>query len=188
MMFDLTYALTNGKVNNLLGINRYGLVEAYSEDVLRKYAKDIKAIENDKSLTEEQKELALQAKLSAVVVKFPSAMPDEYEVVVYKTKKQMKAKIEALPLSNEEKDVLKAYFDNTPWGCTVFAPINTLKNKLAGADVDFDACMSDMSELKHILVEKRMQDAKDLGYCTFISYENIDRVKLAEDDELLDNM
>jgi len=185
MMFDLSYALTNGKVSNLLGINRYGLVEAYSEDVCRKYAKEIAAIENNKALTEEQKELALQIKLSAIVVKFPSAMPDEYEVVVYKTKKQMKAKIEALELNNEEKSILKAYFDNTPFGCTVFAPINTLKNKLAGADVDFDACMSDMSELKHILVEKRMQDVKDLGYCTFISYNDINRAENNnEEDEL----
>lgn len=185
MMFDLTYSLTNGLVDNLLGINRYGLVEAYSEDVCRKYAKEIAAIENDKTLSDEEKELKLQAKLSAVVVKFPSAMPDEYEVVVYKTKKQMKAKIEALEVSNEVKATLKAYFDNTPYGCTVFAPINTLKNKLAGADVDFDACMSDMSELKHILVEKRMKDAKDLGYCTFISYANIDRTaNNNEDDEL----
>jgi hypothetical protein len=112
-------------------------------------------------------------------------MPDEYEVVVYKTKKQMKAKIEALELNNEEKSILKAYFDNTPFGCTVFAPINTLKNKLAGADVDFDACMSDMSELKHILVEKRMQDVKDLGYCTFISYNDINRAdNNNEEDEL----
>ena len=188
MMFDLTHALTNGKVSNLLGINRYGLVEAYSEDVLRKYSKEIKAIENNKALTEEQRELELQKVLSAVVVKFPSAMADEYEVIVYKTRKQMQAKIEALELNNDEKAILKAYFDNTPWGCTVFAPINTLKNKLAGADVDFDACMSDMSELKHILVEKRMKDAQDLGYCTFISYTDIDRAAVQADeyDELAD--
>ena len=188
MMFDLTHALTNGKIDSLLGINRYGLVEAYSEDVLRKYAKEIKAIENNKALTEEQRELELQKVLSAVVVKFPSAMADEYEVIVYKTRKQMQAKIEALELNNDEKAILKAYFDNTPWGCTVFAPINTLKNKLAGADVDFDACMSDMSELKHILVEKRMQDAQDLGYCTFISYKDIDRTAVQSDeyDELAD--
>jgi hypothetical protein len=85
------------------------------------------------------------------------------------------------------KKTLKAYFDNTPWGCTVFAPVNTLKNKLAGADVDFDACMSDMSELKNILVEERMAHPNELGYCTFISYKDIEREEQKEEsieDEL----
>ena len=188
MMFDLTYSLTNGAIDSLLGINQYGLVEAYSADVCRKYAKEIAEIENDATLSEEEKELKLQEKLSAVVVKFPSAMPDEYEVVVYKTKKQMQAKIEALPLSNDEKEVLLAYFNRTPWGCTVFAPINSLKNKLAGADVDFDACMSDMSELKHILVNKRMKDAKELGYLTFISYKDIKRNTVEDEEDELSSL
>lgn len=188
MMFDLTHSLTNGAIDNLLGINQYGLVEAYSADVCRKYAKEIAEIENDATLSEEEKELKLQEVLSAVVVKFPSAMPDEYEVVVYKTKKQMAAKIEALPLSNDEKEVLLAYFNRTPWGCTVFAPINSLKNKLAGADVDFDACMSDMSELKHILVNKRMKDAKELGYLTFISYKDIKRNTVEDEEDELSSL
>ena len=188
MMFDLTHALTNGAIDNLLGINQYGLVEAYSADICRKYAKEIAEIENDATLSEEEKELKLQEVLSAVVVKFPSAMPDEYEVVVYKTKKQMQAKIEALPLSNDEKEVLLAYFNRTPWGCTVFAPINSLKNKLAGADVDFDACMSDMSELKHILVNKRMKDAKELGYLTFISYKDIKRNTVEDEEDELSSL
>lgn len=188
MMFDLTYSLTNGAIDSLLGINQYGLVEAYSADVCRKYAKEIAEIENDATLSEEEKELKLQEVLSAVVVKFPSAMPDEYEVVVYKTKKQMQAKIEALPLSNDEKEVLLAYFNRTPWGCTVFAPINSLKNKLAGADVDFDACMSDMSELKHILVNKRMKDAKELGYLTFISYKDIKRNTVEDEEDELSSL
>jgi hypothetical protein len=83
MMFDLSYSLTDGKINNVLGINRFGLIEAYSPDVCRKYAKEIKAIETNRSLSEEDKEIQLQELLSAVVVKFPSAMPDEYETVVY---------------------------------------------------------------------------------------------------------
>ena len=111
------------------------------------------------------------------------------DLVVYLTDKQIKAKIEALKINNKMKKVLVDYFVHTPWGCTVFAPINTLKNKLAGADVDFDACMSDMSELKHILVNKRMKQTKELGFCTFISYEDIDRTPVEEtdlEDELSD--
>lgn len=188
MMFDLSYALTNGAVDYILGINKYGLIEAYSADICKKYAKEIAEIENDPTLSEEEKELKLQAKLSATVIKFPSAGPDEYEVIVYQTENQIKAKIEkATAGNNKMKKTLKAYFDNTPWGCTVFAPVNTLKNKLAGADVDFDACMSDMSELKNILVEERMAHPNELGYCTFISYKDIKREEQKEEsieDEL----
>ena len=188
MMFDLSYALTNGAVDYILGINKYGLIEAYSADICKKYAKEIAEIENDPTLSEEEKELKLQAKLSATVIKFPSAGPDEYEVIVYQTENQIKAKIEkAAAGNNKMKRTLKAYFDNTPWGCTVFAPVNTLKNKLAGADVDFDACMSDMSELKNILVEERMAHPNELGYCTFISYKDIEREEQKEEsieDEL----
>jgi hypothetical protein len=188
MMFDLSYALTNGAVDYILGINKYGLIEAYSADICKKYAKEIAEIENDPTLSEEERELKLQAKLSATVIKFPSAGPDEYEVIVYQTENQIKAKIEkATAGNNKMKKTLKAYFDNTPWGCTVFAPVNTLKNKLAGADVDFDACMSDMSELKNILVEERMAHPNELGYCTFISYKDIKREEQKEEsieDEL----
>ena len=188
MMFDLSYALTNGAVDFILGINKYGLIEAYSADICKKYAKEIAEIENDPTLSEEERELKLQAKLSATVIKFPSAGPDEYEVIVYQTENQIKAKIEkATAGNNKMKKTLKAYFDNTPWGCTVFAPVNTLKNKLAGADVDFDACMSDMSELKNILVEERMAHPNELGYCTFISYKDIEREEQKEEsieDEL----
>lgn len=188
MMFDLSYALTNGAVDFILGINKYGLIEAYSADICKRYAKEIAEIENDPTLSEEEKELKLQAKLSATVIKFPSAGPDEYEVIVYQTENQIKAKIEkAAAGNNKMKRTLKAYFDNTPWGCTVFAPVNTLKNKLAGADVDFDACMSDMSELKNILVEERMAHPNELGYCTFISYKDIEREEQKEEsieDEL----
>lgn len=188
MMFDLSYALTNGAVDFILGINKYGLIEAYSADICKRYAKEIAEIENDPTLSEEERELKLQAKLSATVIKFPSAGPDEYEVIVYQTENQIKAKIEkATAGNNKMKKTLKAYFDNTPWGCTVFAPVNTLKNKLAGADVDFDACMSDMSELKNILVEERMAHPNELGYCTFISYKDIEREEQKEEsieDEL----
>lgn len=188
MMFDLSYALTNGAVDFILGINKYGLIEAYSADICKRYAKEIAEIENDPTLSEEERELKLQAKLSATVIKFPSAGPDEYEVIVYQTENQIKAKIEkATAGNNKMKKTLKAYFDNTPWGCTVFAPVNTLKNKLAGADVDFDACMSDMSELKNILVEERMAHPNELGYCTFISYKDIEREEYKEEsieDEL----
>ena len=184
MMFDLTYALTNGMLKGILGITKEGFIEAYNPDLMELYAEEIEAIENDPALTDEEKDAKLFDMLSGVVVKFPSAMPKEFEIIVYQTKKQMRNKIEAAvaeleDLNNKEKDEmvekLVAYFNYTPWGCTVYAPINAMKNKLAGADVDFDATMCDMSDLKYILIEERLNNKGFMGECTFISYKDIER-------------
>jgi hypothetical protein len=203
MMFDATYALTNGIVRNILGITANGIVEAYSADILRMYAKEIAAIENDDTLTEEQKEEKLFTLLSGTVIKYPSAGNREYELIVYQTEKQMKAKIQnkvseavaELEINNEDKkslveelvEALTEYFNNTPWGTTVYAPVNAMKNKLAGADCDFDATMCDMSELKFILINKRLEEQKQnpgfMGDCVYISYKNIDRTPVQETKE-----
>ena len=190
MMFDLSYALVNGAVKSVLKITNEGFVEAYNPDVLNLYAEEIEAIENDDTLTEEEKDYKLFEILSGTVVKFPSAMPREYEIIVYKTNRQIKRAISELNLTNEEKETLQAYFNNTPWGCTVYAPVNAMKNKLAGADVDFDATMCDMSELKWILINKRLEEQETnpgfMGDCTFISYKDIVRTHIeAESNEVI---
>jgi hypothetical protein len=63
-----------------------------------------------------------------------------------------------------------------------------MKNKLAGADVDFDATMCDMSELKWILIDQRIkeQETKEgyMGDCTFISYKDIVRTHLDTTNEV----
>lgn len=186
MMFDLSYALTNGRVNGVLGITKDGFVEAYSEDVLRMYKDEIAAIENNNELTEDEKDEQLFQLLSGVVIKYPSAMPKEYEIVVYLTRKQLMRKIKAVTKDNKDRETLREYFNNTPYGCTVYAPINAMKNKLAGADVDFDATMTDMSALKFILIDQRIKEQNSrpgfMGYCTFISYNNIDRTDLQADE------
>ena len=186
MMFDLSYALTNGRVNGVLGITKDGFVEAYSEDVLRMYKDEIAAIENNNELTEDEKDEQLFQLLSGVVIKYPSAMPKEYEIVVYLTRKQLMRKIKAVTKDNKDRETLREYFNNTPYGCTVYAPINAMKNKLAGADVDFDATMTDMSALKFILIDQRLKEQNSrpgfMGYCTFISYNNIDRTDLQADE------
>lgn len=195
MTFDLTYAMTNGLINSLLTINNQGIIEAYNPDVCRVYADEIKAIEEDDSLTDEEKEQKLFEKLSGVVIKFPSAMPDEYELVVYQTQKQMNKKIDAavaaLDVDNETKEEIRAmlvdYIEYAPFGCTIYAPINAMKNKLAGADIDFDAAMCDMSELKWILINKRIEEAQTTGFigkCVFISYKDINRQQQEETNEV----
>ena len=185
MMFDLSYALTNGRVNGVLGITANGFVEAYSEDVLRMYKDEIAAIENNAELTEEEMDAQLFNLLSGVVIKYPSAMPKEYEIIVYLTRKQLMRKINKVTTDNRDRKTLREYFNNTPYGCTVYAPINAMKNKLAGADVDFDATMCDMSALKFILINQRLEEQKQnpgfMGDCTFISYKDIDRSELEID-------
>jgi hypothetical protein len=175
MMFDLTYALTEGRLNNILGITPEGFVEAYSADINKRYAKEIAEIENNKEMTKEEQRLALQDLLSGVVIKYPTAMSKEYEIVVYLTKQQVLNRIAESNISNTDKAELKDYFLNTPWGCTVYAPINAMKNKLAGADCDFDATDIDMSELKYILMNERAKQRETIegfmGDCTIISYK-----------------
>ena len=187
MMFDLSYALTNGRVNGVLGTTKDGFVEAYSEDVLRMFKDEIAAIENNNELTPEEMDEQLFQLLSGVVIKYPSAMPKEYEIVVYLTKNQLMRKIKAVTKDNKDRETLREYFNNTPYGCTVYAPINAMKNKLAGADVDFDATMTDMSALKFILIDQRIKEQQTrpgfMGYCTFISYEDIDRKDLTPDED-----
>jgi hypothetical protein len=183
MTFDLTYALTNGLINNILGITEDGFVEAYSPDVNKMLKNETAEIENNNELTKEQKERKLFERRSGVVVKYPSAMPKEYEIIVNLSDEQVKEriydKVSALDVDNETKqllnDMLVHYFMNTPWGTTVYAPINAMKNKLAGADCDFDATMCDMSELKWILINARLEEQKEnkgfMGECTVISYK-----------------
>ena len=186
MMFDLSYALTNGRVRGVLGTTKDGFVEAYSEDVLRMYKDEIAAIENNSELTPEEMDEQLFQLLSGVVIKYPSAMPREYEIIVYLTRKQLMRKIKQVTKDNKDRETLREYFNNTPYGCTIYAPINAMKNKLAGADVDFDATMCDMSALKFILIDQRIKEQGTrpgfMGYCTFISYEDIDRKDLVADD------
>ena len=190
MMFDASYALTNGAINGVLGITKDGFVEAYSADVLRIYSAEIAEIENNNELTEEQKDEQLFNLLSGIVIKYPSAGPREYEIVVYKTNRQIRNKIANLGLNNNMAKMLLAYFNNTPFGTTVYAPLNAMKNKLAGADCDFDATMCDMSELKHILINERRKEQQTkpgfMGDCTFISYEDIDRTGLNKEEQTTD--
>jgi hypothetical protein len=190
MTFDSAFVLTKGLIRGILDITPEGFVQAFCPDVLRKYAKEIAAIENDPTLTEKEKVAKLFNLLSGVVIKYPSAGTKEFEVVVYQTMKQIETsirnKVAELGLDNNDAeamvDMLLAYFQNRPYGTTTFAPLNAMKNKLAGADCDFDATMTDMSELKFILINKRLEDQEKqpgfMGACTFISYKDVPRTEV----------
>ena len=68
-----------------------------------------------------------------------------------------------MELTDEERYELQKYWDRSQYGVTMYAPVNILKNKLAGMDIDFDATASDFSELKLILlpIKKRVVDFID---------------------------
>ena len=190
MTFDSSFVLTKGLIRGILDITEDGFVQAFCPDVLRKYAKEIAAIENDPTLTEEEKEVKLFNLLSGTVIKYPSAGTKEFEIIVYQTMKQIetsiKSRVAELGLDNKDAeamvDMLLAYFENRPYGTTTFAPLNAMKNKLAGLDCDFDAVMTDMSELKHILIEQRLEEQKSnpgyMGACTYISYKDVPRTEV----------
>ena len=187
--FDSSFVLTKGLIRGILDITEEGFIQAFCPDVLRKYAKEIAVIENNDKLTKEQKDKQLFDLLSGVAIKYPSAGPREYEIVVYLTMNQIRSAIETkvaeLGLDNKDAqamaDMLLAYFENRPFGTTTFCPLNAMKNKLAGLDCDFDAVMTDMSKLKHILIEKRLEEQKSnpgyMGACTYISYKDVPRTE-----------
>lgn len=202
MTFDSTFVLTKGLLRGILDITENGFVQAYCPDVCKKYAKEIKDIEDRLAagkIKEEEAEAELFALLSGTVIKYPSAGTKEFEIIVYQTMKQIETsirnKVAALGLNNNDADamvnMLLAYFQNRPYGTTTFAPLNAMKNKLAGADCDFDATMTDMSELKWILIEQRLEEQKAnpgfMGNCTYISYKDVPRnnvVKSVVEDTL----
>ena len=61
--------------------------------------------------------------------------------------------------------MLKDYLDNIPFGVTIYAAFNFIKNKLAGMDVDFDATLAIFDEIKNILLT---EDAENI--LTYIDY------------------
>jgi hypothetical protein len=63
-----------------------------------------------------------------------------------------------------------------------------MKNKLAGADIDYDATMCDMSEFKFILINERIKEAQKqpgyMGKCTFIKYGKVEKKPQAPINEV----
>lgn len=142
-LFDDSCFLTAGKIDSLLGKNRWtGRLECYSLDVELKYADEIAEIESNDELSEDEKDKAISELLTGVAFKYPSPSSDENAIVTYVTKKQIKAKIKALKDANiikgREVKVLEDDFLNTSYGVTKIGSDNTLKHKLAGMDTDYD--------------------------------------------------
>lgn len=159
-LFDDSYFLTNGKINGLLGRNKWtNRLECYSLDVELRYADEINAIDNNPALTDEEKDKAKSELLTGVAFKYPSSSSDENAIVTYVTRKQISDRIDELKASKAirgiEAKVLKDDFLNTSYGVTKIGADNTLKHKLAGMDTDYDGIVVVFEkDLVQILLDK----------------------------------
>lgn len=188
--FDDIYVVSRGYLDHILGIKDCGkfglLVEVFSKDVLVYYADEIEAIENDDNMSDAEKNDALDELLSAFVIKYPSAGAEEYLGVRYLTLREwrqrcrnkleeleakLRQEVMATRMSEADKEALidfvKWYMNNIPYGVTVYAAFNFIKNKLAGMDVDFDATLAIFNCIKAILLNKAA-----LNVLTYIDYED----------------
>ncbi len=166
--FDNTFVKTIGKYGYTIYVKylpEYDnvAIEAFNPDILEEKAEEIKAIYNDQTLSEKDREKALDKLLTCVTIKYPSAGPEEYEIIRYLTWQELQARIDKMKLTDEERKEVQKYWDRAQYGVTVYAPVNILKNKLAGMDIDFDGTAADFSELKEILlpIKKRVVDFID---------------------------
>ena len=175
-MFDDCFVRSCGLIDHILTIKhtkkRGLLIETFSRDILYYFEEEIKAIENNKNLTEEEKEDALDDLLSAEVIKYPSAGAEEYLGVRYLTIKEWnmrkKEKIAELKNLTDDIDIITSfqnYMERKPFGVTIFASFNFIKNKLAGMDVDFDAILAIFDNIKNVLLNELAE-----SILTYIDY------------------
>lgn len=182
-MFDDCYVQSRGMVDHILttkDCGEYGeLIEVFSLDTIVYFADEIEEIENS-AMTEEQKETQLDELLSAFIIKYPSAGAEEFLGVRYLTLKEWRKRVAKALDKMEDADEnlvehFKQYCNQIPYGVTLFAGFNFIKNKLAGMDVDFDATLAIFDEIKTILLNK---DAENV--LTFIDYEDNSKADYSE--------
>ena len=163
-LFDDSFFLTAGKIDSLLGRNKWtGRLECYSRDIEEKFADEIAEIEAREELTEDEKDKAISELLTGIAFKYPSPSSDENAILTYRTRKQLKKTIidlyKSKAITKEERMMLLDEFLNTSYGVTKIGADNTLKHKLAGMDTDYDgiAIVFEKS-LVNILLNKYKND------------------------------
>lgn len=124
--------------------------EAFSKDILDAKADEISEIENDDTLTLDEKDAKLAELLSGVIVKNPSPGEDEYEKVVFLTKNQIKRRA--------SKDIRAAFnLINSSYGTITLACSALIKSKLAGFDTDFDGMSIMLGDAAKLLLENKSE-------------------------------
>ena len=94
-------------------------------------------------------------------MKYPRAGAEEFLGLRYLTLKEWRNRVKiALDTMKENNasdklmDHFKQYCNQIPYGVTLFAAYNFIKNKLAGMDVDFDATLAIFDDAKEILINE----------------------------------
>lgn len=142
-LFDDCHFLTKGKIDGILGCNKYThRLECYSRDIEEVYKEEINAIELDDTLSRDEKDEAIANLLTGAAFKYPSPSSDENALVTYVTSSQIRRKVDELlkdgVITKKEASMIKDDFLNTSYGVTKIGPDNTMKHKLAGMDTDYD--------------------------------------------------
>lgn len=181
VLFDTTKMITNNKIDYILGYDKdLKAVQGFSLDVIAKNAEAIAEIEGDDTLTKAEKKAKLDKIMTAVVIKYPTPGKEEYEVVRYLTKQEVldiiNSKVVAVSATMDDKEVkaltkmLRKYFFETSFGVVKLAPLNILKNKLAGMDTDYDAICSIFENVFVEMAVKTIQNKGFNGSTVYISY------------------
>jgi hypothetical protein len=182
VLFDTTMMLSVGKIPYVLGFDKdLKAIQAFSLDVIANKAEEIAEIENNELLSNKEKKAALDVLLTAVVIKYPTPGREEYEVVRYQTKAEMLGLINVAVMkasatmtdetTTKLTKLLRRYFFETSFGVVKLAPLNILKNKLAGMDTDYDAICSIFEPVLVKLAVDRIHATGFNGSTVYISYD-----------------
>lgn len=166
-LFDITYLLSDGKIDGLLGIDSRGAVECYSTDILEENEAAIAEIEGSDTLTDVEKKAALDELLTGTIVKYPTPGSEEIELVRMLTKNEIKARamhyVRNGVIDMDTARLIANYFAFTSYGTIKIAADNALKNKLAGMDTDYDGVVVILDkELNKIIEREYLARKNDL--------------------------
>lgn len=175
-LFDATKLLTDGKLEYVLGYREdIKAVEVFYNDILIEKEEAIRVIEEDETLSNSEKTAKLDDILTGFMIKYPCSPKREFQLTRCLTTREVTLRTNVLArqynLTHEEHNMTLRYINNTPFGTVKIAPVNGMKNKLAGMDTDYDGVV--------IVLEKELVDvAKSIvaregdGPCVFINYED----------------
>lgn len=193
--FDNTFLYT-GDEQSVFKVREGGVVEAYSKSAIKKYRKELKAIQQDylaeiakiddlvdaqemtaqdaiiaKASAKAERTNLVDAYLNAFTVKYPCPTDIEFAKFRYLADFEVEEAIQALNANNKTKQVLKDMILGLNDGIVMIAPLNTLKHKLAGMDTDFDGITSFFE--KSIVDSAFSKESNDVVYIDKLGEKSI---------------
>lgn len=148
-LFDYS-KLIQGEAEYILGYDK-GLdaLECYSSSVteanyyaIEEISNEFKAnLANGMDIKEARRirKAALDKILTAVTIKYPCPGSEEFQVVRFLTLEEIAERIVAKISNPKDRELVYKMFASKGDGNILISPCNTVKNKLAGMDTDYDA-------------------------------------------------